>query len=194
MTRVKYWKNDLLKKPAILGMLPALVVAILGAFQPAYRYVDNYIMSFITSGALNGDTVNPYLNPLISQIIAGLNCIAPTADWFTILGRIFLTLGVWWTGILLARRIGASRKLILYQAIIGSVCLGCSFYNINYTVQAAAFAFVGSLTLQLKVYDGGTHGDTAIGTFFLGLGVCWRMEGAFITIPFILLSVVANLI
>lgn len=191
MTKVK---SKLLKSPLILGMPAALVVAVLGLFQSAYRNTDNYIMAMITSGLMNGDTLNPYLNPLVSQIIAGLNRLIPTADWFTILGRVFLTLGAWWVGILLARRFGGNRRLILYEVIIASVCLGCSLYNINYTVQAAAFTFIGVLTLQLKLYDGGARGDVAVGTFFFGFGVCWRLEGGLLTIPYILLVAVVNLI
>lgn len=193
MTKAKCKRSDFWNRPAILGLPAALVVAVLGAFQPAYRYVDNYIMAIVTSGAFNGDTVNPNLNPLMSYIIAGLNRLVPTADWFTILGRVFLTLGIWWVGILLARRLGASRKLVLYEVILASVCLGCSLYNINYTVQAAAFAFVGAITLQLKLYDGGTRGDAIIGALFFGLGICWRMQGALLVVPYILLPAVINL-
>lgn len=177
-----------------LGVPAAAAVGLAGLFQAGYMYVDNYIVVLITSGMLGQDNLCPYLNPLLCQGIAGLNALWAGADWYTLIGRLGLTLGVWWLCTLLARLLGPGPRLWAAQGLLAAVGIGCNLFNIYYTVQAALFAFIGVTGLLLAARRKVAHSVPVVGALFWGLGLCYRPEGALLALPFLLLPPIISLL
>ena len=66
-----------------------------------------------------------------------------------------------------------------------------SIWNENYTVQAAVFMTTGSITLcsglRVKEFK---RLNICIGTFFICIGVIWRIQAALLFVPFIFLEII----
>ena len=74
-----------------------------------------------------------------------------------------------------------------------SSALAINIWSNNYTIQAAFFAMTGSIVL-MKNSKEKNRWLYIIGLFFICIGFMWRIQGALLSVPFVLLDIVVRFI
>lgn len=172
----------------LYGVLPAACCLIKGLSDRLYTDIDSFLVSITCAGLYGEGSVCPVIHPLLSLMTTFLSRLWSGADWFSVLGQTFVVLGVWWLGSLLALRISHPWKRLTCLLVLCFALLQFSLFNINFTVYAGFFSFLGIVTLLLSFRNALPPFARFFAVLFLCLGILWRKEGAALLLPFLLLD------
>lgn len=172
----------------LYGLLPALCCLLKGWSDRLYTDIDSFLFS-VTCARLYGTDIDcPVIHPMLKVVLGVLNRLWPEADWFSVLSHIFVVLGIWWLGTLLALYIPKQSKRLACLFVLCFSLLQFSFFNLNYTVYAGLFSFLGVSSLLLSLRSTSPTCVSIFSALFLCLGILWRKEGAALFLPFLLLD------
>lgn len=180
-------KNRIVPFP-LYGLLPALCCLLKGWSDRLYTDIDSFLFSVTCAGLYGTDIDCPVIHPVLKVVLSILSRLWPNADWFSVLSHIFVVLGIWWLGTLLTLYIPHQSKRLACLFVLCFALLQFSFFNLNYTVYAGLFSFLGVSSLLLSLRS---TSPTCVGVFsalFLCLGFLWRKEGAILFLPFLFLD------
>lgn len=152
-----------------------------------YVDVDNFYISVVTNGLFGSeDNYCLYLHPFLCWGIGVLARIFLKADCFALLGHILIWIEVMWFGCLIFGSEMKKHMQIVSAFLLIFISWGLNIWNINYTVQASSFVLTGMFTLYLTMRRE-RRMFKVVGTFFVCLGMMWRMQAAMIFLPFAVL-------
>lgn len=154
-----------------------------------YKDVDNFNISLITNGLFGEENYTYYLHPGLCALINIVSTILPSADVYALLLHIFVFLAVWTNLFLVIKSRLSIRGKITFILVILVSLTTISIWNINFTVIAAFLTLTGAVLLISNV-ERCKPLYIIIGTLFICVGFMWRIQGALLTIPFIVLDIV----
>ena len=164
---------------AALGLLVLVIFS-----QPLYNDVDNYTVAMVVNGCFGKDNGCQYTHGWLNRLLSVLAGIFPTADVFTLVGRVLLTAAF----ALLLHRVGRENRIPLFSGMLLGFFLflsvGISLFSGNYGVQCLFFTGTG-LTLLLS--DPGKK-PSVPGCLFLAAGFLWRLQVSLLFLPFLCLE------
>lgn len=172
----------------LYGFLPAACCLLKGLSDRLYTDIDSFLVSITCAGLYGEGSICPVIHPLLSLMTGFLSRLWPGADWFSVLGQAFIVLGIWWLGTLLALCISQPWKRLTCLLILCFALLQFSLFNINFTVYAGFFSFLGVATLLLSFRNILPSFARFFAVLFLCFGILWRKEGAALLLPFLLLD------
>lgn len=179
----------------VYGLLPALCCLLKGWSDRLYTDIDSFLFSVSCAGLYGTNIDCPVIHPLLQAALGALSRLWPDADWFSVLSHVFVVLGIWWLGTLLALYIPRQSKRLACLFVLCFALLQFSLFNLNYTVYAGLFSFLGFSSLALSFRSASPPaGLRFFSALFLSLGFLWRKEGAALFIPFLLLDICVLLI
>ena len=180
--------SRIVHSPAVLGLLPATFCIFSGVIDRLYVDIDSFLISMTVSGLYGSNAVCPVIHPLLAILLGQFAPLAPTVDWFTFLGRVLITLAVWWLGVLIAwctdflpKRLGC---LVFFSILLFRFPL----FNTNFTIVSAIFSFTGICTLLLALRRPLPRFSLFCSALFICLGTLWRPQCAALMIPFLTLD------
>lgn len=172
----------------LYGFLPVACCLVKGLSDRLYTDIDSFLVSITCAGLYGEGSVCPVIHPLLSLMTGFLSRLWLGADWFSVLGQAFVVLGIWWLGTLLALCISQPWKRLTCLLVLCFALLQFSLFNINFTVYAGFFSFLGVATLLLSFRRALPTFARFFAALFLCLGILWRKEGATLLLPFLLLD------
>ncbi len=195
MSKVKKETKEGKKKLyPLIPYLAALGAYIVFCFTGAlYADVDNYNLAIICNGLLGNNNFCQYVHPLLCFALRLPKLLMPSADVFTTFAHLLLIAALGWLLALLFERFESIAERLAVLAAWGYLCFGVVLWNINYTVWAAFFSFVGCIGI-FSAKDGKEGRIRRIaGALLYGCGLMFRWEGAFLFLPYIALIVVMKM-
>lgn len=175
----------------LYGFLPTACCLLKGLSDRLYTDIDSFLISLTCAGLYNDGAFCPDIHPLLSLLSGFLSQLWSGADWFSVLGQAFIVLGVWWLGTLLALGIPQQAKRLTCLLILSFALLQFSLFNINFTVYAGFFSFLGVTTLLLSLRFSLPPITRFLAAFFLILSILWRAAGTALSIPFLFLDLIS---
>lgn len=184
--------------------IPALFYTLFLFTNPLYTSTDSLTVAIVADGLYGSNNFCQYIHPLLCVIIKPLSRLFPTADVFTTILHlaVFYQLGLITylgferlpTGSFCSWLLQDYFTLLLTIMIDAFLSAGIVVWNVNYTIQTAAFVFTGVTILFLAVEHKKTCFWTASGTALLIFGFMLRIESALLFLPFIGLELVVMII
>lgn len=157
-----------------------------------YANVDNFNISIIISGLFGRDTYTYYLHPWLCSLLNVLSNIFNDADMYVVLMHTLLMITLCVLFYLILQSDLSNTEKIVFIAIIYVLLVQMSLYNCNFTIHAALFTLAGAEIIITR-----ENKETMlrfIAILLLCFGFMWRLQGALLMIPFILLDIIADLI
>lgn len=175
-------------------VIKAIVLAIIcyliaRCTQPIYNDGDSYAISNVISGVYAGNVLIQFTNPVLCYLSYGLTKMMPTADgYFVILfaGAFLALCFQFYEGLSEGSALGKCIKCLL----VSLVWFWIKPLNTNFTIQAAWFAVSGYLLLYLNESRWGR----VLGTGILVLGAMIRLNAALLTMPFLGLIILTEIL
>ena len=184
-----------------------------------YQYVDNVTVALVTNGYFGSNVFCQYLHPAFCLLVYGLSRLFPAADMFAVTVHVLVFLAFEFLAFLGFRVLPQSGRTVMDKVISGAaVILGILYlsfcinlWNVNYTVQTAAFVFAGMIGL----FRDREHGHDYIGScrdhgrdhegscrenriidwisiLFISMGFLMRNLAALLFVPYFLLQIIAG--
>ncbi|MCR5249966.1 MAG: hypothetical protein K6E50_05110 [Lachnospiraceae bacterium] len=182
------------KKLLRLAPYPAVFCAyvVFCLTEKLYLDIDNYNLAIICNGMLGNNNFCQYVHPLLCLALRLPKCIFPSTDVFTALAHLLLIVSLGWMLCLLFERFASwpGRLAVLAAAVY--LCFGVVLWNVNYTVWAAFFSFVGCLGIFSAKEGKEGRIRRIAGAALYGFGLMFRWEAAFILLPYIALTILAK--
>ena len=161
--------------------------------EPLYANVDNFNISLVTNRLFSEDTYTYYLHPWLCKGIKWMSIFLPHADVYTVLMRTLVGISLWSLfKIIIKSNVRIIKKISLIFVVYTS-SLAINIWCNNYTIQATLFVMCGYVLLR-QMFDGKKKSYIILASGLMCVGFMWRMQGALLTIPFIVLDVVIKLI
>jgi hypothetical protein len=183
-------------KGIICATFVTIVSLILCTIQPLYSGdIDNYAMALVANKLFAGpgqDGYIHYLHPILCKIFEVIHWLFPKADSFSLVAEIMLLMGIWWISFYLYITKKSNMELVVAYAVLFSFIAIENLFSDNFTRWAVFLCMVGMVTLLRN--GTGEKRYTAIGTFFVMLGVMWRQMVIYLYIPFLVLMLFIELI
>ena len=178
----------------ILSLLLAVLWIIITLFsEKLYVNVDNFNISLITNGLYGENTYTYYLHPWLCTLISIISRVFPWADGYVLLLHMLIFLAVWSIFfVIIKSNLSIVGKLVFALSIM-VVTFAISIWNSNFTVHAAFLVLTGAIVL-LSNMDSQKPFYIIVGTIFVCFGFMWRIQGALLTIPFIGVNIVFEII
>ena len=178
----------------LLGFVLMLIDFFIGiCTEPLYANVDNFNISLVTNGLFSRDTYTYYLHPWLCKGIKWVSCFYPHADVYTVLMRVFVGISIWVLfAMIIKLNIGIIQKISLTFMVYAS-SFAISIWCNNYTIQAALFVMCG-YTLLREMFNRKKLLYIILASILMCVGFMWRVQGALLTIPFIMLDITIRLI
>lgn len=184
------------KKARFINIITAFVLAILmlfliASFEKLYSNVDNFNISLVTNGLFDKDAYTYYLHPWLCKFINILANILPKADAYVLLMHTLLFVCIWSIFDLILNLKISRFSQIVFIFITFTSGIAVNIWNCNYTIHAAFFVFTGAILIL--------NGHSwlyryIVGIILLCFGFMWRIKGALLISPFIILDICFRII
>lgn len=161
--------------------------------KPLYANVDNFTIAVVTNGLFGEDGYTYYLHPWLCKYLNVISKVLTSADVYTLLMHILLFNAFWILYYFIIKGKYSIKSKVCLILIILSSALAINIWSNNYTIQAAFFAMTGSIVL-MKNSKEKNRWLYIIGLFFICIGFMWRIQGALLSVPFVLLDIVVHFI
>lgn len=156
--------------------------------QKLYTSVDNFTIALVTNGYYGEDTYTYYLHPWLCKGINLLSKALPNADAYTLLMHVLLFGAFWIIYYLILKKPLQMRDKVVSIILIFAVSFNIYIWQYNYTVQATFFVLSGYAILQSERAQRNIY-MYIVAIVYMCIGYMWRLEGALLTVPFLLLDI-----
>ena len=176
--------------PYAAALCAYIIFCLTGALYPD---LDNYNVTIVCNGLLGNNNFCQYTHPLLCLFFRFLKLLLPSADVFTALAHILLIFSLGWMIRLFSERYPSKLGLLTAYAGASYLCFGLVLWNVNYTVWAAFFSFVGCLGIFCASDGKEGRRYRILGAILYGFGLMYRWHAAFLFLPFIALTIFVRL-
>lgn len=177
---------------ALLLTMGCFIVAVFS--ENLYTDADNVNISIVMNGLFGNDPYTIFLHPWLCKLISVIAKLCPWADAYALLMRVLLFVAMWVIFSLILTSNSKIRDKFICILIPITLLLDIEILNYNYTLHAVIFVLVGAAVLITNLHRNDGKTNIILGTVFICIGFMWRKEGALLTIPFICLDAIMEIL
>lgn len=180
--------------PAAAGLLAALLTLVFWLFQgkqSLWVNMDDFFISNVLNSRFAEENYCFFVSPVFTRLVPWLSRVFPSADGYVLVGELLSLLSLWTVLYLCIRRFSLTGVLAVWLSLL-AFSAKLNLLHSPFTVMAGELAVVGFLACLSYAagYCGAVTGG--IGIFLSAAAYLYRLEGALLPIPFLILILIAK--